>query len=314
MSTSTLPRSGSRARAAVAERVLAAVDDTTARFAVARWVADRAGRHAVAAHVVTVVPPHHDLDRARVAARRGHRLVWETREYLGELQPRATLTAEVLEGEPEQALLALTKDADLLVLGTERSPAAGVVPSLPTRIAEGADCPVVVVPHGWSARPGAVVVGVTPDGSDRLARELAVTEARRTARPLLLVHAWHLPWILDPVVAAGLDAASFAALHREWLEGVRARIAAADPELHVAAVFAERPGGAALLEAGHDASLIVVGADRLGMLERLVLDSVGRRVLERPPCPVAVVPSGQHHGAEGRGEGRREPRDGSAPA
>lgn len=292
MSTTTLPRPGSRTTAGVVEHILAAVDDSTARFAVARWVADRAGRHAVAARIVTVVPEHRGGARARTASTRGHRLVWETREYLAELQPRTGLTVEVLEGEKEEALLAVTKDVDLMVLGTDRAPGAAVVPSLSTRIAERADCPVVVVPQGWSARPGAVVLGVTPDGSDRRAREFAITEARRTARPLLLVHAWHLPWIIAPIAAAGLDSAFLVADHREWLEGVRAEVAAADPQLHVAAVFAERPGGAALLEAGRDAALIVVGAHRLSMLERLLIGSVGRRVLEQPPCPVAVVPPG----------------------
>jgi nucleotide-binding universal stress UspA family protein len=271
------------------ERILVAVDRSAARFAVLRWVADRAARHSVAARVVTVTPARQGAGRQRSTSLAGDRVVWDAREYLTELQPKAAVTVRVLEGDRERMLMEAAADADLLVLGAERRPAA-LGPSFSTRLAERAECPVVVVPKGWSPRPGAVVVGVTPDGSDRRARDFAITEALRRARPLLLVHAWHLPWILDPVGAAGLDSAFLLESHREWLEGVRAQITAAEPGLHVATVFAERSGVAALLDAGKDASLVVVGTHRLGMLERLLLGSVGRRVLAEPPCPVAVVP------------------------
>lgn len=290
MSTTTAPRPRpDRSAHGGPERILVAVDRSAARFAVLRWVAERASHHAVAARVVTVGPARQSSGRKRSAASAADHTVWEAREYLTGLQPKAAVTVRVLEGDRERMLTDASADADLLVLGAERRPAP-LGPSFSTRMAEQADCPVVVVPQGWSPRPGSVVVGVTPDGSDRSARDFAIAEASRTARPLLLVHAWHLPWILDPVGAAGLDSGFLVADHRDWLEGVRAQIAAAEPTLHVATVFAERSGGAALIEAGEDASLVVVGAHRLGMLERLLLGSVGRRVVAEPPCPVAVVP------------------------
>jgi nucleotide-binding universal stress UspA family protein len=275
------------------ERIVLATDGSAARFAAARWVADRARRHAVGARVVTVVRSDETVRRRTSSRVIGRGAAWEIREYLSELEPKAALTVAVLEGDRERMLLDAAAEADLLVLGTERSADSPPIgPSFSTRIAERAKCPVVVVPQGWSPRLGAVVVGVAPDSSDGRAREFAVAEARRTARPLLVVHGWHLPWLLHPIAAAGIEDAFLAADQQHWLESVADGIAGAHPELHVAAAFVRRSGAAALLEAGQDASLIVLGAHRLEMLDRLVLGSVGRRVLEQPPCPVAVVPPG----------------------
>jgi nucleotide-binding universal stress UspA family protein len=259
------------------ERIVLGTDGSAARFAVARWVADRATRHAVAARVVTVVRSDEAVRRRSSRRLIGRGVAWEIREYLSGLEPKTAITVAVLEGDRERVLLDAAAEADLLVLGTERrADSTPIGPSFSTRLAERAPCPVVVVPQGWSPRLGAVVVGVAPDSSDRRAREFAVAEAQRTARPLLVVHGWHLPWLLHPIAAAGIEDALLAADQQHWLGSVADGIAGTHPELHVAAVFSRRPGAAALLEAGRDASLVVLGAHRLDVLDRLVLGSVGR--------------------------------------
>lgn len=139
-------------------QVIAAVDGSEGADVALRWAVDEAERRnarltAVAAWELPlttfdVIPPD-DLGRAAEHA---------AREVLDEAAARVDVTVdrETVEGSPARALIDLTKDADLLVVG--RRGLGGfkglLLGSVSTKVAALAACPVAVVPHPPEARDG----------------------------------------------------------------------------------------------------------------------------------------------------------------
>lgn len=135
----------------------------------------------------------------------------------------------------------------------------------------------------------AIVVGVGPDGSESALR-FAVEEARRSDRPVHLVHVLQLP-----------SSEAYAGLYGEALEGAREtldrtmrqaeRIAGRDvgvtselvPLGRVVDELSKRTGGDQLLVLEHRA---------LGRLQRMVGGSVVQSVAGRAAVPVLSVPAG----------------------
>jgi nucleotide-binding universal stress UspA family protein len=70
--------------------------------------------------------------------------------------PSVPLLPVVAEGDPAEALVVASKDADLLVLGTRgRSPLAGLlVGSVSLQCAAAARCPVVLIKAGFTGSDG----------------------------------------------------------------------------------------------------------------------------------------------------------------
>ncbi len=135
-----------------------------------------------------------------------------------------------------------------------------------------------------------IVVGV--DGSETAERALAwaVEEARLRGATLEVVLAWHLPYVAGyPYAGVGFDANAFERDSREALDKIVDRI---DTDGIPEVVRTLRPGDAAsaLLDAGTEADLIVVGSRGLGGFSGLLLGSVSHHVTHHATCPVVVVP------------------------
>jgi nucleotide-binding universal stress UspA family protein len=136
-----------------------------------------------------------------------------------------------------------------------------------------------------------IVVGI--DGSDTAQRALAwaVDEAKRRNAVLVVVHAWHVPYVGGyPVTASAYDPA----LIEEAARSVLADALAAEDTSELAAP--PEPilvcGGAAttILDAAKGADLLVVGSRGLGGFGALLLGSVSHQVVHHASCPVVVVP------------------------
>jgi nucleotide-binding universal stress UspA family protein len=272
------------------QHVLLAIDGGPASDAAVRWVADRARSHVLEVDLVQVEAaggrepgPTHPGSGGRAAGR--------AQQQLGLHAPSATTRVRPVVGDRHRVLAQLGDHADLLVLGTRRT-AHGrphLLAGLATRLAESVRCPTVVVPRGWQPSAGPIVVGVHGDGSDLEAVDFAAREAIVLHRDLVLVHAWRLAAGL----AAGLEAdrhesTEHAAAMR--LDRVAERVRTDHPAARAVRIL--EPGDAveALIRAGGGASFLVVGRHAVTLIDRLLLRSVSRGVLERPTCPVAVVP------------------------
>lgn len=129
---------------------------------------------------------------------------------------------------------------------------------------------------------GRIIVGLDGSPGSDLALLWAVHQAElrgweleavgaRTERPVDPQRAWR---DIDHQVRDTLGPARAAA--------VRAR------------VVADRPG-TALVEAAAGADLVVVGSRGLGTVRGVLLGSVSQHCLRHAPCPVAIVPTRDHH-------------------
>jgi nucleotide-binding universal stress UspA family protein len=201
----------------------------------------------------------------------------------------------VVDDHPVDGLLALSADAAVLVIG-ERG--AGGLPGLllgstAGAVVQHARCPVIALPDGWAGagddhRP--VVVGVDGLPGEEEVLDVAVAEASGRATGLVVVHAWREVALEAALGQFGtlVDWAGVEAEKRRHLSELVAPWRQRHPQLHLdEAVVRDRPA-AALLAAGADAQLLVVGHRPRRLVARL--GSTTHGVLHRAACPVAVVP------------------------
>lgn len=273
------------------EHVVLATDGGLAGLSAMRWIADRARTHTLDVRVLDVVDVP-DLPGWESGHRHWNadRAVRQVTDYLAWAAASVECTGEVVAGDPRDRIVAATTDADLLVLGTNRVGASRhLVASFSTRVAEAADCPTVVVPRGWERSAGPVILGVEGDGSDDAALDFAAREAEVLRRDLVLVHAWHLIGMVAPAFAADADRRAVETAASGRLSSVADRVRDRYPSLRVAPLLAHDRPVDAMVHAGVGASLVVVGSHGLSVVERALVASVSRCVLERPTCPVAIV-------------------------
>ena len=142
-----------------------------------------------------------------------------------------------------------------------------------------------------------VVVGVTGSVGNLQAVRCAAAEARRRETSLVAVHAW---------VPPGGDVAerrfSVPELRQVWRDAAWSRLRDAfdaalggpPPDLHMEPVIMRGdPGRVLVTAASRENDLLVVGAGRRGVLQRLLHRQVSRYCLTHAACPVLVVPPSQ---------------------
>ncbi|WP_333735528.1 universal stress protein [Streptomyces sp. IBSBF 2806] len=211
-------------------------------------------------------------------------------------QAGVEISTDVLPEEPEYALVREGRGACALVLGTRgRSGLAEMLlGSVSLTVAAHADCPVIVVRPGndnqvRAGAHGRVVVGVGEQGADSAALRFAVREARLRHASLDAVRAWRCPAheSTDHPLLAGEPAR----LHEQHAVEVLDRAlkeTPADMDLHRLTV--EGPSRRVLLNASHEADLLVIGARRDQGHLGPRLGRVAHAVLHHSACAVAVVP------------------------
>ncbi|WP_017596496.1 universal stress protein [Nocardiopsis potens] len=216
---------------------------------------------------------------------------------VAETAPGLKARTEVSLTDPASALLDASEEAELVVVGSRGLGGVGslFLGSVSTRVTSHASCPVAVVPpeSGAARTPGRVVVGV--DGSEPAdaALRFALDEAARTGAELTVVHAWQPPVPYDTgtfAVGVGFDREAFALRAREAVQtSVDKLRTPADADVRVRVSVVEDQPAHALLTAGRDADLVVVGGRGRGGFRGLLLGSVGQSVLHHAEVPVAVV-------------------------
>ncbi len=229
------------------------------------------------------MPPLYEADDPRMVAEADlTEAVEHIRRGIGFGVP---VTTAVHDGARLRVLALAARGARLLVLGRRRTrgPHRTVTAQRDLTLAARVDCPVIVIPAGWSlgTTDRAVYVGI--DGSGLSADAVGFAFATAAARQghLVVVHADTGPLrkVVDP---GGVTWATTAQLTvAETLAGWTEQY----PDVKVTRLVTSRPATDALLGASSRAGLIVLGAHA----DRLPNDPVTRHLLATASCPVAVV-------------------------
>ncbi|HEX2850416.1 MAG TPA: universal stress protein [Acidimicrobiales bacterium] len=137
---------------------------------------------------------------------------------------------------------------------------------------------------------GVIVVGVDGSPGARRALEWAVAEAAVRKARLVVVHTWVYPYVGSPAFVQ-VDPALLRDAARDLLAHVVAEAREQNADVEVEGSLVEGSAAHALIDAGKDADLIVVGSRGHGGFTGLLLGSVSQQCVHHAPCPVVVVPA-----------------------
>ncbi|MFC3454562.1 universal stress protein [Amycolatopsis speibonae] len=253
--------------------VVVGVDASQSSRAAVRWAAGEAARRDSALKLL-----HIDGRRWESGAAQTN---LAAASVVREAEPAVPTEHEVKLGGIADELIAASKSASLLVLGTHGFGALRGAPigAIATEVAGYAKCPVVVVRGLTAPRRGEVVVGVDASSDSERALAFALDSASARNSALVVVHAWH-----DSVLEAGAELASVEAAEKRVLED---RVAAWREKypgvLLRLAVVRDRTAARALIRVVPHAGLIVIGSSGGG------LGSTAQGLLSRARCPVALI-------------------------
>lgn len=205
-----------------------------------------------------------------------------------------TVTTRTAIGDPAATLIDASKDAALLVIGSDyqgpgRGPARG---SHGIRIAAASHSPVVVVPDFDvdDDRRG-VVVGVDGSPVSEAAIAFAAAEADRLGEPLTAVIVWTpIAAPRNPLMATsegyrkGMEQAAREALALS-LAGLRGQY----PGIEIEEAVAEGFPSVVINDLAAEARLTVIGSRGHGAVRRFLLGSISHEVLQRLASVTAVV-------------------------
>jgi nucleotide-binding universal stress UspA family protein len=220
------------------------------------------------------------------------------------LEPDLAVQAVVDDRAAGPALCRASVDAALVVVASRGLGgfAGLLLGSVSAYVATHAECPVLVIHHGerW-AGPEApdrsvlpVVVGAGPYGTPARVLEpvldFAFTEARLRRTSVVALRSWRPPpppWRSDvrPLVT---DVAELETSERRDLADALKPWRHSHPDVTVRQRLSPVGAAAALVDAGLEAQLVVVGAHRV-RAAGLRLGSVSQQVLHHAPCPVAII-------------------------
>lgn len=209
--------------------------------------------------------------------------------------PQLDIEREVTVGEPLMVLEIESHTASLVVVGSRGLGAFGslLLGSTAVHLAAHARCPVLVV-RGNPHPAGAVLLAVDGSPAGKGAVEFAFAEASLRDADLLAVHVWNT-WSERAYEGPGdplnmvVDTERLREEEQRLLDETLLQWEKRYPHVAVERRLIRSRIRPALIEASHDAQLVVAGARGRGGFTGLLLGSVSQALLHHAHCPVAVV-------------------------
>ncbi|GIF16820.1 universal stress protein [Actinoplanes teichomyceticus] len=200
--------------------------------------------------------------------------------------PGVRVWARVEHSTAAVALLQRAADASLVVLGGRRpSGMRAWLGSTSGSVSAHARCPVVVV-RGEPRTTDPVVAGVDESEAAGLVLGFAFEQAAVRGVPVRAVHGWFPPDGRDLLCDANLRAV---VEQRGRLEAMVSCWRRRFPGVPVSAEVVVGTPGEVLAQAATGAQLVVAGAGGRSSLRAVLRPSVGRHLLHRARCSVALV-------------------------
>ena len=263
--------------------------------AVLRWSAERARRTGQPVTMLHALPDPSLVLPVAAGGTPYENLVVQARQLMdnqerrtGEEYPDVRFTSIIHCGEIVDALLGMSEDAALVVVGADRidSRTGDYLGSVGHQVALGSDCAVVVLPgqqqSAHTGGSGGVVVGVDGSPVSRAALRVAAREAAGSDQALTVVTSSGGKQTTDDGAAS--EPASVE------LDGLAGELQASYPKLRISRVIdQERAPDEALRHHGAGASLVVMGRHGRGARPGIRLGSVTHKLLLDPQDPVMVI-------------------------
>lgn len=289
--------------------------DSALEYAAAEALRDGCGLHVLhAVHVTPTGPQMVLLDFAEIE-QIGHATLHAALERAEDLVgDRVPLTHALVRGPVVQSILEATEDARLVVLQRRdlTRMMRAVTRSVSSGVAAHAHVPVVSVPTGWSEANhnggGQPVVTVGVDIPERCAPVLSVAAAAARSRGAVLhvLHTWWFPSVYDDIIMSRVENDAWADRAREEIQAVIDGLGDVVDGIPVEIEARHAHPADALIDAGRDSVLLVVGRHDPLVPIGSHLGPVARAVLREATCPVLLAnpthahrvnPTNHHHGS-----------------
>jgi nucleotide-binding universal stress UspA family protein len=246
--------------------------------------ADSRGLDLVVVHAYSL-PPTAGTPTDRLASSASEAAQGVADDALSQLRVPAGLHVytQIERNTPEAFLRRLSHRATLLALGQHAFDIADqlVEGSVAAPLAATADCPVVIVPRGWSrAARRARTVAVALDGTNaaEAVLEFAFAEAERHQSPVAALHVVPRGWTAEAMAADARNLAEILAAAKE-----------SHPDLAVSLTVVEGDLARAVLEASGGVRLMVMGRAHRAPWGASWRRWLARAVLLEASCPLVVV-------------------------
>ena len=233
-------------------------------------------------------------DLPALVRRAGEHITAEAAAWLDSHFPGVEVTISVRDTDPREALLAASRAASVVVVGSRGRGGVRHLPlgSVSLWVSQHSHCPTVVVRTDATDAPDApIVVGTDGTAASSHALDYAFGQASFQHRRLVVVHCFNESF-QGGYGLTGLPDEDLDALPEERLSVAEsiAGLGEKYPDVEVTTELHRGPAAEYLVRASDRAAMLVVGSRKRPRAAVLFFGAVSRSVVEHARCTVAVVP------------------------